>query len=48
MAFNPYVVEALKLPENSEIIGYLYVGTPTRQGKSIPELNIDDFLTKII
>ena len=47
MAFNPYVVEALKLPENSEIIGYLYVGTPTRQGKSIPELNIDDFLTKI-
>ena len=48
MAFNPYVVEALKLPENSEIIGYLYVGTPTRQGKSIPELNIDDYLTKII
>ena len=48
MAFNPYVVEALKLPENSEIIGYLYVGTPTRQGKTIPELNIDDFLTKII
>ena len=48
MAFNPHVVEALKLPENSEIIGYLYVGTPTRQGKSIPELNIDDFLTKII
>ena len=48
MAFNPYVVEALKLPENSEIIGYLYVGTPTRQGKSIPELNIDDFLTKLI
>ncbi len=47
MAFNPYVVEALKLPENSEIIGYLYVGTPSKQGKSIPELNIDDFLTKI-
>jgi nitroreductase len=48
MAFNPYVVEALKLPKNSEIIGYLYVGTPTRQGKSIPELKIDDYLTKII
>ena len=47
MAFNPHVVEALKLPENSEIIGYLYVGTPSKQGKSVPELNIDDFLTKI-
>ena len=47
MAFNTYVVDALKLPENSEIIGYLYVGTPSKQGKSIPELNIDDFLTRI-
>ena len=48
MAFNPHVVEALKLPDNSEIIGYLYVGTPAKQGKSIPELKIDDFVTKII
>jgi len=48
MAFNPYVVEALKLPQNSEIIGYLYVGTPAKQRKSIPEPNIDDFVTKIV
>ena len=47
MAFNPHLVEALNLPENSEIIGFLYIGTPSKQGKSIPELNIDDFLTKI-
>ena len=46
-ALNSKILKYFNEDENSEIIGYLYVGTPTRQGKSIPELNIDDFLTKI-
>ena len=47
MAFNPHVVKALELPENSEIIGYLYIGTPSKKEKAIPELNVEDFLTKL-
>jgi nitroreductase len=47
MAFNPQIVESLGLPKNNEIIGYLYIGTPSREEKVIPNLNIDDYLTKL-
>ena len=47
MAFNPQIVESLGLPKTNEIIGYLYIGTPSRKEKAIPELNIDDYLSKL-
>tara|TARA_X000000368_G_scaffold245077_1_gene193671 strand:+ start:135 stop:692 length:558 start_codon:yes stop_codon:yes gene_type:complete len=47
MAFNPQIVESLGLPKTNEIIGYLYIGTPSRKEKAIPELNIEDYLTKL-
>ena len=44
MAFNPHVVRALELPENSEIIGYLYIGTPSEERRF--KLNVENYLTK--
>tara|TARA_B100000214_G_scaffold363495_1_gene329061 strand:+ start:329 stop:883 length:555 start_codon:yes stop_codon:yes gene_type:complete len=46
MAFNPYITNALELPPNYEVIGYLYVGTPSGNIKSLPELDINDHLTR--
>lgn len=47
MAFNPKIVASLGLPITNEIIGYLYIGTPSRKEKTIPDLNIEDYLTKL-
>ena len=46
MAFNKHITDALELPSNYEVIGYLYVGTPSGNIKSLPELNLSDHLTK--
>ena len=47
MAFNPHIVKSLGLPSGNEIIGYLYIGTPSRKKKVILDLNINDYLTKL-
>ena len=47
MAFNPHIVKSLGLPSGNEIIGYLYIGTPSRKEKVIPDLNINEYLTKL-
>ena len=46
MAFNQHIVDALELPTNYEVIGYLYVGTPSGRIKSLPELDLSDHLTR--
>ena len=46
MAFNQHITDALKLPANYEVIGYLYVGTPSGHIKSLPELELSDHLTR--
>ncbi len=46
MAFNKHITDALDLPSNFEVIGYLYVGTPSGGIKSIPELEVNDYLTR--
>ena len=46
MAFNQNITDALELPSHYEVIGYLYVGTPSGNIKSIPELDINDHLTR--
>ena len=44
--FNKKVVEYLNLSSDHQIIGYLYVGTPTGTMKAIPELDIEKFVTR--
>ena len=46
MAFNKHITDALELPTNYEVIGYLYVGTPSGHIKSLPELDLSDHLTR--
>ena len=46
MAFNQNITNALELPPHYEVIGYLYVGTPSGNIKTLPELDIDDHLTR--
>jgi len=47
LAFNKKIIESLDLSAEHEIIGYLYVGTPTGTTKTIPELEIEKFVTRI-
>ena len=44
-AFNKKIAEYLDLTSDHEVIGYLYVGTPTGTNKKIPELDIEKFVT---
>ena len=46
MAFNKHVTNALDLPSNFEVIGYLYIGTPSGRIKSLPALDLSDHLIK--
>ncbi len=46
MAFNQAITNALELPNNYEVIGYLYVGTPSGNIKNLPELDLNDHLTR--
>ena len=42
---NKNIAEELSLSAASEVMGYLYVGTPKAELKKIPELNTKDFVT---
>ena len=44
LAFNDEVRKSLGLKEAETIIGFLYLGTPAGELKSVPELNVDDFV----
>jgi len=44
-AFNKKIAEYLNLTSDHEVIGYLYVGTPTGTNKKIPELDVAEFVT---
>ena len=44
-AFNKKIAEYLDLTSDHEVIGYLYVGTPTGTSKKIPELDVEKFVT---
>jgi len=46
MAFNKHITDALELPPNYEVIGYLYVGTPSGNIKKLPELDLTNHLTR--
>ena len=43
-AFNGGIKEALGFKASDEIVGYLYVGTPTLTDRPVPENNIEDYV----
>jgi nitroreductase len=43
--FNKKIAEYLNLTSDHEVIGYLYVGTPTGTSKNIPQLDVEKFVT---
>lgn len=45
VAFHEQVKEKLGLQRDDEIVGYLYLGTPTVRERQIPELATEDFFT---
>lgn len=42
-AYDPRVMEGLGLAKNEAVVGYLYLGTPTRT-RPVPELTVEDFV----
>ena len=45
MAFNKTITSVMKLSENAEVIGYLYVGSIGNELKKLPDLNSNEFVT---
>lgn len=43
VAFNAKVKARLGVAENDEIVGYLYLGTPTVKNRLAPEMKSDDY-----
>ena len=42
---NIYIANELSLPINSEVLGYLYVGTPSKEAKEVPLLIKEEYVT---
>lgn len=45
-AYDAGVKQALGLKESDEIVGYLYVGTPTFRDRPVPQHNLADFVQR--
>lgn len=46
MAYNPRVAAGLGLGEGEQIVGYLYLGTPERELRAVPQVNVADFVSR--
>ena len=46
VSLNDEIGKYFDLEKNSKILGYIYVGTPSIEPKQIPDLDIDDFVTR--
>ena len=46
-ALNKEIGSFLELDDNQEVLGYLYIGTPTGDNKKIPQLDPKDFVKKL-
>jgi hypothetical protein len=44
---NKEIGSFLELDANQEVLGYLYIGTPTGDNKKIPQLDPKDFVKKL-
>ena len=47
LACNKLINKELGLEEHQDILGFLYVGTSSGNNKKVPDMNIDDFVTKL-
>jgi nitroreductase len=45
-ALNDKIHKYFNLNKNQQILGYLYVGKPTMEPKRIPEIDIEEFVTR--
>ena len=45
-SLNNKIGKYLDLDKGQQVVGYLYIGTPIGKAKKIPELDIDEFVTK--
>tara|TARA_B110000263_G_C15297164_1_gene506115 strand:- start:239 stop:796 length:558 start_codon:yes stop_codon:yes gene_type:complete len=45
-SLNDQIGKYFNFNENQNILGYLYVGTPIGEAKQIPDINIDEFVTR--
>ena len=45
-ALNDKIGKYFNLNKNQKILGYLYIGTPTMEPKKIPDVDIEQFITK--
>ena len=46
LALNDKIGEYFNLSQNQHILGYLYVGKPIMEPKKIPEINIEEHITR--
>ena len=45
-ALNDKIGKYFNLSKNQEILGYLYIGTPEEESKKVPDIDINQFITK--
>ena len=45
-SLNNKIGKYLELDKDQQVVGYLYIGTPEGKPKKIPELDVNDFVTK--
>ena len=45
-SLNNKIVKYLELDKDQQVVGYLYIGTPEGKPKKIPELDVNDFVTR--
>ena len=46
MTFDEVVRQGLGLADNEKIVGFLYIGEVQGRRKNLPEMNLDDFVTR--
>ena len=47
LAFNKTISKSLGLNDNQEILGFLYIGTNIGKNKKIPDLDINNFVSRL-
>ena len=45
VTYHPLLAEKMGLAENEVLLGFIYLGTPVKTRKKLPELALDDFVT---
>jgi nitroreductase len=45
MAYNPQVAAGMGLAADEQVVAFLYLGTPERELRAVPQLQVSDFVT---